>query len=505
MDYSVNGVPIGYKGPRSFREHDNWPSAYKFSHAVTESIQKDIFKGRKLAFDQPPSTNFVGSPMGAFQKKRSEGKYRVIHDLSWPPGGSINDFISSEDYSLQYMSVADVADRVIQLGEGCYLAKLDLEDAFKHIPVRKEDWELLGTTWYKIDQDGNRVKQYLLDTVLPFGLRSSPKLFDDFASALEYIMVKRGVTYVRHYLDDFVTLHKSREMCDRNLEMMLQICAEIGFAVNSKKVTPANTETEFLGIVIDTNNMELKISEDRLCSVLSELYQWYGKETCTKRQLLSIIGKLTFVSRVVKSGKTFVRRLIQLSKKAKYLHHRLTITDECRKDFEWWLSFLPRWNGISIIHDACWFTSADLELYTDASNVAIGAYCQGSWFVEPFTGETALYALASINWRELYALVKAAATWAGRLANKRVLFYCDNISVVHIIQNGTSRVPEMMDLVRALFFICERNNIECACTHITTTDNNVADALSRLQFTRFWELDPNADVCMTQPKSIAYN
>ena len=94
----------------------------------------------------------------------------------------------------------------IQLyGSHALLTKLDLADAFRHIDVRQEDWELLGTV-FNHDVDGVLVKKYYFDVVLPFGLRSSPKLFSDFADTLQYIMLQRGVSECHHYMDDYVTL-----------------------------------------------------------------------------------------------------------------------------------------------------------------------------------------------------------------------------------------------------------------------------------------------------------
>ena len=505
LDYVSSGVPIGYTGPRQYREHKNWPSSYQYSKAVTESIIKDVKKGRKAGpFYSPPFEHFVGSPMGAFPKKRSVGKYRIIHDLSWPPGHSINDYISSEEYGLHYISVDDIAALIVQKGPNVMLSKLDLEDAFKHVPVRPEDWELLGSTWFTVNIDGNLIKQYFVDTVLPFGLRSAPKLFDDFASALQHIMCKRGVTYVNHYLDDFITMDSSYDTCRNNLKVMLETCEDVGFGVNYKKVEDPTTELEFLGIVLDTKRMEMRISVDRLKEIMSELQSWRHKTWCTKRQLLSIIGKLTFVSKVVKSGRTFVRRMIELSKHVKHLHHRIRLNTEFRKDVEWWIHYLPRWNGVGMMVAQQWLSSVDLCLFTDASNIAIGAYFQGEWFIERFEGENSYVATMSINWRELYALVKAAATWASKLANKNVLFYCDNISVVYILQSGTSKVPAKMDLVRSLFFVCANNNIVCSATYINTLENSIADALSRENMEAFWKVAPNARQVMTQPTSINY-
>ena len=63
--------------------------------------------------------------MGVFLKKRSPRKIRVIHDLSWPPGESVNDHIF-EDCSVHYITMDKIASLVKHCGSGCFMAKLDL-------------------------------------------------------------------------------------------------------------------------------------------------------------------------------------------------------------------------------------------------------------------------------------------------------------------------------------------------------------------------------------------
>ena len=99
--YSVN---IKYNGPHVSHVPDNWKSAYILIDFVIKSLHRDVKLGRKAGpFRQPPFENFVVSPMGAFKRK-----HRVIHDLSWPPGHSINDFISEDDSRVDYISANQV-------------------------------------------------------------------------------------------------------------------------------------------------------------------------------------------------------------------------------------------------------------------------------------------------------------------------------------------------------------------------------------------------------------
>ena len=70
-----------------------------------------------------------------------------------------------------------------------------------------------------------------------------------------------------------------------------------------------------------------------------------------------------------------------------------------QEDIDWWLEYLPRWNGISVFYDDEGVSNADLDLYTDASDIAVPGYFKGMWFVLPATNSR------SINWREMYAVV----------------------------------------------------------------------------------------------------
>ena len=75
------------------------------------------------------------------------------------------------------------------------MSKLDIKSAFRNIPVHPSDWELLGMKWEGL---------YFFDMTLPFVLRSAPFLFDEFSSALEWIIQnKLNTPKVIHILDDF--------------------------------------------------------------------------------------------------------------------------------------------------------------------------------------------------------------------------------------------------------------------------------------------------------------
>ena len=226
---------------------------------------------------------------------------------------------------------------------------------------------------------------------------------------------------------------------------------------------------------------------------MEELKKWSERRTAKKRDVLSLIGKLMFVSRVVRSSRTFVRRLIDASKKAKHLHHKIRLSRSFHADIAWWLEYLPAWNGISVFYEDDWVSNVDMELYTDASDIAIAGYFDGAWFAAPVAKSY------SINIRELYAIVVAAATFGEQWKGKRLLFHCDNMCIVQVLCSGTCKSPEIMGLVRRLFFIAATFQFECKAVYINTKVNLIADSLSRYKWDIFHAVAPHADSRMTTP------
>jgi hypothetical protein len=166
------------------------------------------------------------------------------------------------------------------------------------------------------------------------------------------------------------------------------------------------------------------------------------------------------------------------------------------------LDYLPTRNGISVICEAHWTTSGDIALYSDASNKAIGGLCGKKWFYVPFVEDLRHLQNKSIAWRELYAVVTTVATFANILTGMRLMIFCDNQAIVQVLQAGSSKNPDIMKLVRLLFYICANYQLECSAVHLKGVVNQTADALSRLEIDRFFKLCPSAEHIMTKPKEL---
>ena len=96
-----------------------------------------------------------------------------------------------------HKNVDDISRVVASLGRGTLLAKVDLKSAYRIVPIHPEDRPLLGIQW----KGGLYV-----DTCLPFGLWSAPKIFTALADPLEWCTKEQGLTHLFHYLDDYITM-----------------------------------------------------------------------------------------------------------------------------------------------------------------------------------------------------------------------------------------------------------------------------------------------------------
>ena len=162
---------------------------------VSDYLAAEVALGRKAGpFNQSPFSTYIGLPMGIVIKKCSDSvKYFIIHDLSWPPGDSVNDHIDPDLYHCIYASFNQAVSLVKKQGVSTLMAKLDLADAFKHILVHPKDWLFLCSSWDTTQADGSVLRQYYVDLFLPFGLCSSPAIFNHYANALEFAMWANGI------------------------------------------------------------------------------------------------------------------------------------------------------------------------------------------------------------------------------------------------------------------------------------------------------------------------
>ena len=212
------------------------------------------------------------------------------------------------------------------------------------------------------------------------------------------------------------------------------------------------------------------------------------------RKILSVVGQFEFACRVIVIGRSFLSRMIELSKTVKKLDHHVTLNVGFREDLRMWSGFLDSWNGVSFFLDEQRTDAPNMDLYTDAAGgIGYGAYFAGQWFNGTWPADVTLgIDGVSIAWMELYPVSLAARCWGSQWQRRRILFHCDNQSTVHIINKGRSKSPAIMPLVRQLVLAAAQHNFMFYAKYVPGKQNDIADDLSHFQMDRFHQLAPDA-------------
>lgn len=419
-----------------------------------------------------PWKNFISSPLGLVPKP--DGGWRRIHHLSFPKGLSVNCHIPEEWGSLEYTTFDKAIEAVLRCGPGAVMIKKDLADAFRHIPVAEADWWLLGFHW-----NGS----YWIDRFLPFGLRTSPMIFDLFAKGLHWILLYLGWRELLHYLDDFWSIYPNWSAATAHASEFDLICSDLGFSVQAKK-DKIGTIVDFLGIELDTIAMEARLSPEKLQRAITLVDQTLRKTHITLEGLQSLVGFLSFACKVIPLGRTFIRRLLNAlsNVKGKVLH----LTSDMRLDLKWWKDFLPKWNGIRLLTN----NKPIIRLWTDAS----GRYGIGGYYLkdkeqeQDLTGSMAFSRRFStrlrhrhINVKETQAILHALRIWTPQLKGSHLIIHCDNEAVATGLRKLTLRGSAMKPL-RELLMLAALNDISIESVWIPTRSNILADLFSRGKF-----------------------
>ena len=371
--------------------------------------------------------------------------------------------------------------------------------------------------------------KFFVDKCLPFGASISCAIFQTFSDALKFLIEKRTSIpdSVTNYLDDFLFLALTIWKCNTLIQNFLDMCQSFGIPIALEKTEWANHCTIFLGMLLDWKEMVLRIPLDKRNKAIKMLKNFSTKRESTVKNLQELCGYLNFLCKAIFPGRPFLRRMYaKYSKyapipthkrelKNKYYqtsrikqHHHMRLEGEFRMDCQTWLKFLDQDAQLcSIVNRpmidllAPELTSREICFYSDASAAArLGYGCiyntkwiQGHWdesFIRSYE--------PSIEYLELYALTAGLLMWESLLQNCRITIFCDNKGVVGMLNKLTSSCQNCMVLIRLITLNGLQFNRRVNAKYVSSKDNDLAEALSRGQMSRFRKLGPHMDLTPCQ-------
>ena len=307
----------------------NLKSAKENIDILQTKIDREIAAGRVAGpFHTPPFENFRVSPLGLVPKRSS---FRVIHHLSHPAGSSVNDGISDSNRTVNYQSIDNAVQIILQYGRKSTLSKIDIEHAYKIVPISPSSCHLLG---FRLGD------KYYFDKTLPMGLSYSCNLFEKFSNAVYWIVEnKLGIQGCVHVLDDFLFISPPAiDTCTKSSDLtrFLIFAEKLGIPIKQEKTVFPTTKLTFLGLELDSELMEVRLPQDKLEKLRTILSSFLHRKKVTLLELQSLIGLLNFACAVVSPGRAFLRRIIDLTKGIQKPYHKRRLTKSAKADLTAW-------------------------------------------------------------------------------------------------------------------------------------------------------------------------
>ncbi|CAC5383023.1 unnamed protein product [Mytilus coruscus] len=195
--------------------------------------------------------------------------------------------------------------------------------------------------------------------------------------------------------------------------------------LSAHKTVGPSTSLEYLGLILNSMHMFAKLPDEKLVRIKDILYSYHNRRSCTKHEMLNLLGHLNYACKVIIPGRSFVSYLLTLAHSVKELNHHVTITKGCRDDMAMWFKFLCQWNGISFFISDNVINASDFYLFTDASStIGYGGYFRKRWFhgIWPDDFIRPDEEFFSMAYLELYPIIISAILWGHEWSTKRILF-----------------------------------------------------------------------------------
>ena len=475
------GAPLSHSGKLDLCTDvciNNHQGAVRYPEQVDAYLLEEISQGAVLGpFQQSPfSQECKISPLNTVEKKESSDR-RVILDLSFPPGRSVNDGIIKgqylgEDWDLRYPSVDAFAKLVFRKGQGCLMYKRDLKRAYRQIPICPGDVRKLGYVW-----KGN----LYLDTTLSMGVRSGALICSRVTGAIQQIFNSLGHESVV-FLDDFVGAD-APEQAPVAFVHLGDLLSVLGATESASKACPPHTEMVFIGVWFNSVSMTMEVTPSRLKKIMQELPSWLSRRKATRKEVERLVGVLGFVAKCVRPSRIFMSRMLNELRRLP-LTGQHVLSQDFKWDVYWWSCFMPQYNGISMIPRPYW-SEVNSVLATDACLSGCGAvnWVTGEYFHSVFPSDILALDL-SINSLELLTIMVAIKVWGRALKSYRIKVQCDNTTAVAAVNMATLRNKHMQACMREIAFWAAIHECEVWAVHVEGVKNELPDLLSR------WHLSP---------------
>ncbi len=471
----ISGVKIDFEHPVS---QTKAPKPILFSPTETHLIQLEInrLEGKAVIERAAPEPDQFVSNIFARQKK--DGTLRLILNLK-----RLNDSVEYHHFKMDTLATA-----IALMRPNCYMASVDLKDAYYSIPIHPQSRKYLRFLWQ------GQLYQF---TCLPNGLSEAPRKFTKLLKIPFSHLRKRGFLNCP-YLDDSYLQAQNSAACADNVQQTIAVLDNLGFTVHpTKSVLVPCQILVFLGFVLNSITMTVKLTDEKAHKLENKCRHLLYKTKCSIRELAEIIGLLVATSPGVEHAPVYYRR-IDIEKSSHLKRHGgnfdsiVSLGPHSREDLLWWITHAH------IIEKHILHPPPSLVIRSDSSDFAWGAVSEGHSTGGPWTEDERRW---HINEKELYAAYLALLFFckSGQGEGGHVRLELDNTTAVSYINNQGGRKRALNNLARTMWLWAKDRDLWLSAAHLPGSANCEADLHSRKAYSieTEWQLDITVFNCVS--------
>ena len=450
-------TPVQHKLPNQiFSEHE-YPIVRQEVHKL---LQKCV-----IAKVSPIPGQILSN---VFLRLKKDGTHRLILNLK-----RFNESVSH--YHFKMDSLSTITKLVTQ---NCYMASVDMNDAYYSIPIRSSDRKFLRFIW-----EGELYEF----TCLPNGLSCAPCIFAKTLKPPLSTLHKQGHIAVAH-LDGLYLQGQTYEKCVQNVIDTTVLLDKLGLVVHAQKSTFIPTQVlTILGFVINSVAMTIQLTREKATSLQNVCTELLENSSPSIREVASVIGKIVSSFPGVMHGALYYRHL-EKDKSQALLRSKgnfddlMSLSSHAKSELHWWIQHMG--NAYNAINHP----QPQHQITTDASLVGWGAEFSGVSSGGNWSHSESKH---HINYQEMLAILLGLQTLAKDKNNTHIRIMCDNTTTVNVINHmGTSHSDSCNSVAKEIWEWCIDRKIWLSAAHFPGKQNLIADFESRRnQRASEWRLD----------------
>ena len=425
--------------------------------AIAKEIERLLVKD-VIEISSHETNEFLSN---VFARAKKDGGLRMILNLR-----ELNLFIEYHHFKMDTLSTG-----LKLITPGCFMASIDLRDAYYSVPIHVQDHKYLKFMWE------NTLYKF---KALPNGLTSGPRMFTKLLKPPFSVLRKKG-HIITGYIDDTLLIAKDIKQTQRSVIETCNLLTKLGFVIHPKKsVFVPCQEITFLGFVLNSVTMTVRLTDEKKKEIWQLCKKLPHMRSPSIRHVAGVIGKIVATFPGVECGRLHYRELEKdrneaLTKSKGNYDVPMVLSAKARTELLWWS------HNIMTATAKIARQAPDVWLETDASGSGWGAFngkerIGGRWNRE----EIQLAASHSINYMEMWAAFLALQAFFATTTNCHILLRMDNTTAVAYLNDmGGIKSQPCNELAKRIWQWCTERGCWLTAAYLPGKANVIADAMSR--------------------------